>query len=440
MSPAQREEILIGGGLVLSGGLLGLAAGHWVLGLFGGLLAYLAHQLLSLWTLAYALAHWRRLQPPFPRGLWREVYTTIARLQGRSRKRKRNLIRFYGRFRDAAAAVPDALILLDRERRITWCNPATRNLFGIGWPEADGRPISEIIPLDGLDAFLTKADYSRPLEFSPPHDRSRILALSAAPFGGKKHQRLVVAEDITEVARIQHARRDFVANVSHELRTPLTVISGFLETLGDAPDLPPRLAHPVELMAHQAQRMESIIADLLTLSRLELEMDPPGRERVDVPALITDLVAQARHLSKERHPIETHIEPGLWLQASETDLHSIFANLLNNAVRHTPPGTPIEVTWDETADGPRFCVRDAGPGIPEEHLPRLSERFYRVDKGRSRASGGTGLGLAIVKHMLQRHGGQLLIRSRVGEGSTFCCRFPPGSGVRRESARIAVKE
>jgi two-component system phosphate regulon sensor histidine kinase PhoR len=425
-----------------------LAAGFWVgalldapwLWLWLATAGLLLLQLYRLFRLARLLQRSRRMVEPFPAGLWGTVHQGVRRLQERSRKRKRGLARFATRFREAASAVPDALVILDKQLRVEWANPAAGSLLGIDWPEQEGRPL-RLFPLYPLiqDA-IEAADYAQPFDLCPPENEALMLSVRIAPFGGKKRQRLIVARDITKIYHLNQIRRDFVGNASHELRTPLTVISGYLENMLHEPQ---RGAPPgaLELMYQQARRMQTIVEDLLTLSRLELDERASDLRPVDVTALVGEVVEEAKALSAGRaHRFEADLDGDLLLEANEGELRSAVGNLLFNAVVHTPPGTRIGVFWGRDEGGALLAVSDEGPGIAAEHLPRLTERFYRVDKGRSRQSGGTGLGLAIVKHVLARHCAELRIVSREGEGSSFRCHFPPELLSERSEAEAPAAE
>ncbi len=423
-------------------GLLALAAALGVtLLLFGVppdwvwplvLLPYAARHLYHLLRLVRLIRRQHRLVPPFPRGPWGDIYRGIAQHQQRGRKRRKRQIRSSRRFREAADAVPDALVTLNKLQQIDWANPAAAELLDIHWPRDDGRRLVDRIDHPELVTFIETGEYMRPLDITPAHNRALTLSLRIAPFGERKRQRLVVARDITKVYHLDMIRRDFVANASHELRTPLTVITGFLENLADAPATPPAHRRPLTLMQHQAERMRSIIDDLLTLSRLEMDDQDTKQVPVDVALDLAHIVHESETLSVGRHHFRVAVDASLLLIGNPVELRSVFANLIHNAVRHTPDSTTIDIRWTAEADGPLFTVTDDGEGIPAEHLPRLTERFYRVDRGRSRASGGTGLGLAIVKHVLKRHGGRLLIASTLGVGSRFACQFPPARGMVRQ--------
>lgn len=428
------RDILLELGLLLlpfAGAALGLTVGiDFRESLLLGLLAYLARHLLLLARLGRLIRQQHRLAPPFPLGLWGEIYRAIARYQQRGRKGRKRQLRFNRRFREAANSVPDALLVLDKARRVEWANPTAARLMNVRFPRDEGRPLTAIFPCATLADYIAAGDYSRPIDLTPEHNQSLMLSVRVTPFGERKKQRLVVGRDITKLYHLNMIRRDFVANASHELRTPLTVIAGFLERLGESPLTPPSHRRPLALMRDQGERMRSIIEDLLTLSRLEMEHVTMQITAVEVPALIDTIVSEARILCDDSHGFRVHLDPELKLLGSQNELYSAFSNLVLNAIRHTPPGTEVTLAWAEEGGRPCFVVRDTGPGIAPEHLPRLSERFYRVDKARSRESGGTGLGLAIVKHVLKRHDGYLSIASELGRGSVFRCEFPPASRLR----------
>ncbi len=413
-------------GILLAALVIGQFSGRTFLSLLVGLLLFLAFHFYRLLQLHATLGNDQRLKAPFPPGLWGDIYADVRDLQIQSRKRKRNLVRFASRFREAAHALPDAVVLLNKARYIEWVNPAAKTLLGIRWPAHKGHHIAQLLQQPALLDSIHAADYSEPVEFSPPHDPARILSVQVTPFGKKKRQRLLVARDITRLHHLEQVRRDFVANVSHELRTPLTVVIGFLENLIGLDETTPigQARRPLELMEEQMQRMTSVIDDLLTLSRLENDSLEAGMRAVDAPALLRAIVADARNISDGAYSFETEIEPNLWVEGVESELRSAFSNLVFNAVKHTPPGTRIRILWHLSDGAPVLVVEDDGPGIPQEHITRITERFYRVDTARSRESGGTGLGLAIVKHVLHRHRAELLISSKVGEGTRFTCRFP----------------
>jgi two-component system phosphate regulon sensor histidine kinase PhoR len=412
------------------GALLLIGAGlSWSEACLLALMPLLARHAWNLYRLARLIRRQHRLVPPFPRGVWGDIYRAIGQYQQRGRKGRKRQLRFFRRFREAANSVPDALVVLDKNRRVEWANPAAQVLMNLAWPRDEGKPLLEVFEHPELAEYIAAGEYARPLEVAPAHNRSLMLSIRVAPFGDRKKQRLVVGRDVTKVFHLNLIRRDFVANASHELRTPLTVITGFLETLAHSHQTPPSHSRPFELMQNQAERMRRIIEDLLTLSRLEMDEQVVDIAPVGVPEELEQILAEARALSGERHQISAEIDPDLMLIGKDTELRSAFSNILFNAVKHTPEGSQIHLAWRQSPTGPLFIVEDDGPGIEAEHIPRLTERFYRVDKARSRASGGTGLGLAIVKHVLSRHDARMAIASEPGQGTRFSCHFPSSSAL-----------
>jgi two-component system phosphate regulon sensor histidine kinase PhoR len=282
-----------------------------------------------------------------------------------------------------------------------------------------GNTITHLVRIPEFLDYLAKGEYARPVQLATGRG-DQILSAQVIAYG--EDQKLVLSRDITQFRKVEQVRREFVANVSHELRTPLTVIAGFLETLRDESD-PEAARRYIELMSEQARRMQRLVEDLLTLSALESSPPPPMEEPVEMRGVLERLGAEARALSNGRHKVEVDAEEGIGLLGSEKELSSAFGNLVSNAIRYTPPGGTVRLRWQRTPDGAAFEVEDTGIGIAPEHIPRLTERFYRVDRGRSRETGGTGLGLAIVKHALARHGATLDIASTPGTGSRFSARF-----------------
>ena len=410
--------------------LFGMASGAWWLALLIGLGGYILWQLQQLWLFEEWLQGLKSNRPRL-RGIWRHTADRISRIRSRARQRKKRLSRILHRFHDTLETMPDAAVILDDAFRIQWFNSAARSMLGLSPGSRDhGRRITGRLEAPELALWLDGDPTGQPLELSLPDPPQRELELRLAPFGKKQY--LLTAHDITELKRIQRVRRDFIANVSHELRTPLTVVVGYLEMLAEE-ELPGEIRAALSASLRQAERMQHLVADLLMLSRLELEGDTqPRNEAVAVPALLRHLVEDAQRLcdSEHPHPVRLHLDEGLGLLGSETELASAFGNLLFNAILHTPAGTPIDLTWERHGAGARLVVADRGPGIAPEHLQRLTERFYRVDKSRSRERGGTGLGLSIVRHVLMRHDARIEIESEPGQGSCFRCLFPPARVVK----------
>ena len=371
---------------------------------------------------------------PGASGLWGEVFDKLYLRQRDNREVLTELRTMTDRFQQAASAMPDAVVILGEEQEIEWMNPMAERLLGIHEPTDIGQPITNLVRHPGFRALLEKPYSDEEFEMRAPTMMSRYLAVSRVPYGSS-HE-LLIARDVTQLHKLEVMRSQFVANVSHELRSPITVLSGYLETLKDTQESDPEILHKaIETMYSQAKRMERLVTDLLALSQLETQVSLPGKTEVNIKVLLESVVEAARLLSGEaHHDIQLEAEDGLNLYGSQTELHSLFANLINNAVRYTPAGGLIKVSWKSEGKGALFSVTDTGPGIAPQHIPRLTERFYRVDVDRSRETGGTGLGLAIVKHVLDRHDGRLNITSELGNGSTFECRFPSSRVKRVEAA------
>jgi len=321
----------------------------------------------------------------------------------------------------AGQALTDGVVLLDENNHILFCNTTAEAQLGLVVRTDRGQPVVNLVRQPEFVGYLTEADFSRPLTLRSDRNEDRVFSIYVLPYAGNR--RLMQVKDVTQTDRLDRMRRDFVANVSHELRTPLTVLAGFLETLQEIEVDREERARYLALMAEQSQRMQSIVQDLLTLSSIE-SAPPPENQPVDMPNLIDKLRRDAEALSNGRHQIVVETNAQADLRGSEPELVSAFGNLVANAVRYTPAGGTIRIIWRASAAGAEFAVEDTGIGIEAKHIPRLTERFYRVDRGRSRDAGGTGLGLAIVKHSLSRHQAQLEIKSEPGVGSRFSARFP----------------
>ena len=321
----------------------------------------------------------------------------------------------------ATQALTDGVVMLDLQHNIVFCNSMAETQLGLQLATDRGQSILNLVRQPEFVAYLENGDFSWVLTLRPERFKDRVYAIHVIPYAGSR--RLLQIKDVTQADRLDQTRRDFVANVSHELRTPLTVLAGFLETLQEIELDADERQRYLAMMAEQSSRMQSIVQDLLTLSSIE-SAPPPENETVDMANLLDKLRRDAEALSGGRHRIVVDSEGGGDLRGSEPELISAFANLVTNAVRYTPAGGTITLQWKVSAHGAEFAVQDTGLGIEAQHIPRLTERFYRVDRGRSRDSGGTGLGLAIVKHSLSRHQAQLDIRSEVGKGSRFAARFP----------------
>ncbi|MGE5089301.1 MAG: phosphate regulon sensor histidine kinase PhoR [Candidatus Levyibacteriota bacterium] len=360
---------------------------------------------------------------PHGRGAW---VTTFAALHRRARQRaahERDLRQVIERFQQVAAAMPDGIVVLDAGNRIDWANPRAQAQLGLDAAQDRGQPIVNLVRQPEFLRYLEARDYGGSIVVASGRDAGRMLALQLVPFA--VDQKLLMSRDVTELEAVARMRRDFIANVSHELKTPLTVVSGFIETLQDLElDLHQRTRF-LQLMQEQARNMQRLVADLLTLSALESEHNPLAEERFAIAPLLLEVSADAKALSRGQHQVVLDIGEAATVHGSRDELASAFGNLVSNAIRYTPAGGTITLAWRVEADGSGvFAVSDTGIGIAPEYLPRLTERFYRVDRSRSRATGGTGLGLAIVKHVVLRHQAQLEIDSERGKGSVFAIHLP----------------
>jgi len=386
-----------------------------------------------------ALRNWLRRPElerlPRGRGVWEEALAELHRFLKRRDAEHDSLAQSLARFGAAVRALPDGVVILDREQRIEWSNPTAAHHFGID-PRRDlGQPVMNLIRQPDFVTYLAAGEFGQPLVL---RTRDKTLSLRVIEFGDA--QKLLNSRDVTADERIDIMRRDFVANVSHELKTPVTVLSGFVETLSDEsfPMSPSQRNRYLAMMAEQAMRMQHLVEDLLTLSALESSAAPTDEQPIEVRPFLERLTEEARALSAGRHRIESAVQEDCRLVGSAAELHSAFSNLVSNAVRYTPAGGAVRLAWRLADGGGTFSVSDSGIGIEARHIPRLTERFYRVDSGRSRETGGTGLGLAIVKHALTRHQAILDVVSEPGRGSTFSALFPPGRvlppGEKKEAA------
>ncbi|HET7766674.1 MAG TPA: phosphate regulon sensor histidine kinase PhoR [Burkholderiales bacterium] len=401
----------------------GVLFGHdwgWAL-LSVAYLALLLHHVRHLHLLSRWVSRSLAESVPEGTGAWRDVFTLLYRRQRAEIAERRKLARSLARSRQAGRALPYGVAIIDSEYRIVWCNDSCEAHFGIDFEADIGQPITYLVRQPEFVEYVSAEDFSKPMQLKTGRD-GLVLSVQFVPY--VESQRLLLSRDITQGIRLETMRRDFVANVSHELRTPLTVLVGFLETVRELKLDPERSRDYLNLMAEQGRRMQRIIDDLLTLSTLESAPEPPRDERVDVALLLSRIRSEAVALSAGRQRITLDAEPGFDLVGAESEIASALGNLASNAVRYTPSGGEVRIVWRGSPKGAEFTVEDNGVGIEAEHIPRLTERFYRVDRGRSRETGGTGLGLAIVKHALARHQATLDIESTPGIGSRFTAKFP----------------
>lgn len=352
-------------------------------------------------------------------GAWTDIFARLYKLRRDDEKNRTELTEWLARFRQAMSLLPDGVVIMDDVLFLEWCNPAAETHLGLKNDRDKGMRVTNLIRNPDFMDYIILGRYEQPLTLSL---RERKLIVQIIPFENRRQ--ILVTHDATESERIEMMRRDFIANASHELRTPLTVINGFLEIAYNQPDLDPqtRMAH-LKLMNEQGQRMQNLVEDMLTLTRLESIDYPLRPERVNIHSLLDQILQEANALSGGKHKISLTID-GPDIKGGMEELRSAFSNLVSNAVRYTPAAGEIRLAWQMKPSGPQFSVQDTGIGIRAEHIARLTERFYRVDKSRSRETQGTGLGLAIVKHVLLRHGATLVVESEPGKGSTFIVKFP----------------
>jgi two-component system phosphate regulon sensor histidine kinase PhoR len=410
--------------------VVGLISGYYGWSLAAGLGVYLA------WTLKQLLRlhEWLRLHkpdeaPPDGYGLWGEVFDSIYNLQRRDQRVRGRLQAVIDRVQESTAALKDAVIMLDSDGNLEWWNRAAETLLGLKTPQDSGQPVTNLVRHPRFKEYFEQDNYLEPLEIpSPINDRVRVQLLITR-YGNNEH--LMLVRDVTRIHQLEQMRKDFVANVSHELRTPLTVICGYLETLLDNVEgVNPRWVRALQQMHQQGARMQTLLNDLLLLAKLEATDYPSDNQPVVVPTLLQTIKNDAQALSGQRNQhITLQIDSEARLKGSEHELRSAFSNLVFNAVKYTPAEGTIHLRWWSDEQGAHLRVQDSGPGIETKHLPRLTERFYRVDSSRASNTGGTGLGLAIVKHVLLRHRGTLEISSVLGKGSSFTCHFAPAQVI-----------
>ncbi|MFG6668248.1 phosphate regulon sensor histidine kinase PhoR [Halomonas sp. HNIBRBA4712] len=398
------------------------------IGLAAGLAVCLYYHLRQLRALYRWLTLTPNQEPPAAAGLWGDLLDRLYRYQKSQRITQNRLRATLSRIQESSEAMRDSVVMLDRHGDLEWWNSAATDMLGLQAAHDRGQHITNLVRDPAFVRYFASLSYGEPLTITSPIDERRILECQITLYGDD--ERLLMARDITRLHRLEQMRRDFVANVSHELRTPLTVLSGYLETYSDlAETLPPRLGRSITQMQAQTRRMQNLVNDLLLLSRLETDQGGKDHMPLALAPLLESICQDARALSAQQHEapqqIELEIESDARLLASEQELRSAISNLMFNAVRYAPPESRITLRFVDLEEGGACIeVEDNGEGIDPVHIPRLTERFYRVDKGRSTATGGTGLGLAIVKHVLLRHDAKLQIDSHPGLGARFRCVFP----------------
>jgi two-component system phosphate regulon sensor histidine kinase PhoR len=422
--PAALRTAMILAGCALAGWIAG-----WVTGLVLALLCMIALVYTQL-SYLYQLSNWmddpQSAKLPDGWGEWTNIFSRLYRMRREDEKNQAELTEWLARFRQAMHLLPDGVAIMDDVLFLEWCNPAAEQHLGLSNERDKGMRVTNLVRNPDFMDYIILGRYEQPLTIS---FRERKLIVHIIPFENRRQ--ILVTHDATETERIEEMRRDFIANASHELRTPLTVIVGFLEIAAqEGLDAATRSAH-LKLMTEQGHRMQHLIEDMLTLSRLESVDYPMRPEPVDVHTLMEQVHRDAKALSAGKHEVTMSVE-GPNVMGSYEELHSAFGNLASNAVRYTPAGGKIHLVWREFEGGVKFKVEDTGIGISPEHISRLTERFYRVDKSRSRETQGTGLGLAIVKHVLLRHGSTLQIKSEAGKGSAFIVCMPKTAIVQQQ--------
>jgi len=392
---------------------------------------------MHLWQI-HALVRWADApldaHVPEARGAWGHAFSALYRRVRTRTLHHRDLATTIERFRSAVEALPDGMVIIDAANRIEWANARAQAHLGLDLAKDTGRPLLNLMRQPEVVRYFETGDFTDAVIVDSLRGAATTLSIQVVPFG--IDERLLISRDITQLEAVTRMRRDFIANVSHELKTPLTVVSGFLETLQDLELEPRQRTQYLQLMAEQARSMQRLVDDLLTLSALESEPSIGAETSFAVIPLVLEVSADAKALSNGRHTMALDIGDAAIVSGSRDELASAFGNVVSNAIRYTPDGGTITLGWHVDAEGRgAFSVTDTGIGIAAEHIPRLTERFYRVDRSRSRATGGTGLGLAIVKHVLLRHQAELDVISELGQGSTFTVLLP----ARRVQSAIAPK-
>ncbi len=408
-------------------GIFSVTAALWFM--LAVLLMVMAYRARQLYKLGAWLKDARLETIPEAGGIWDEIFSRLYKMVKRHNQTRLELAEEVKLIEQATAALPEGVAILDAANRIKWCNPLAELHFGLNAEYDIMQDITYLVRQPEFIGYLHEADFSAPLVMSPARHDDMLLSIKLIPYGGDK--RLLISQDITQLERIETMRRDFVANVSHELRTPLTVVNGFVENLQDMPDLNhDKVRRALQLMAEQTRRMDNLVADLLTLSHLENDQSPLREESIEMDTMLAEVYQDGQMLSGGRHRLSVEAASNANVFGNRDELRSAFSNLVSNAIRYTPEGGEILLRWAERAGQPVFSVQDSGIGIAAQHIPRLTERFYRIDRSRSRETGGTGLGLAIVKHIAIRHQAKLEIYSEEGKGSTFSLVFPVKRTVR----------
>lgn len=417
---AELQRILV---ILAICSLIGFFSDNYALWMLIGCSTYIVWMLWQIRRLNQWLVRQDSQNPPEASGIWGQISDNIYQLQRDQRVEKENLQAVIKRIQEISSSLKDGLIILDARGHLDFWNPAAHRMLALNTKD-QGQSVINFIRHPKFVAYFEEGKYEEPLELPSPRFASKHLQFQITPFG--KNERLIVVRDITQVHNLEKMRQDFVANVSHELRTPLTVINGYVETLADNNTIP-SWNKPLQQMLQQAKRMSLLINDLLVLSKLETTEAGHNHKPINIEQLLTIVKSEAEVLSKEKNQQLTLIcnntTKPLLLAGNEKELHSAFSNLVTNAIKYTPNDGKVSMLLWQDQKNVYMSVSDNGPGIEAQHIPRLTERFYRVDASRNSGTGGTGLGLAIVKHVLMRHEAELKITSEPGKGSVFMCVF-----------------
>ncbi|WP_245543176.1 phosphate regulon sensor histidine kinase PhoR [Oceanospirillum maris] len=424
MTPIWQAELTRMLYIALFAAVIGWISGSMAWALVTVMGVYILFALLFLQRLDNWLEKNANAAPPESWGIWGYLFDKMYRHQKRYQSQQQHLTEIIHKVQRSSGALKDAVVMIDQHGCLEWWNRAAEGLLGFRSPSDKGQALTNLLRDPRFITYYDRQDYQDPLVLHSPVDDNVVLEYQVTIFG--RNERLMLVRNVTRLYRLEQMRKDFVANVSHELRTPLTVINGYLETFGDYSDqLPPRWGRATQQMQQQSRRMQNIINDLLLLSRLETTDIEGQQQHIDIQLMLESIRQDALLLSGEKdHQIHIDQQTPAQIIGSENELRSAISNLVFNAVKYTPPRSHINMRWLEQPQGATLIVEDNGEGISARHLPRLTERFYRVDKGRSAETGGTGLGLAIVKHVLLRHDAKLEIKSDVGKGTCFTCIFP----------------
>ncbi len=422
MLPQQKYEVAILLGIIAASALAGALINQTLLAVSLALFTYIIFMLRNLFKLQDWLVE-QKTDLPDANGYWGEIFNELHLLEKQKSRQKKLLSTTLSRFKNAAEALPDGVVILTPENEIEWINPVASNLLGINYPQDSGQKIGNLIRHPDFQLYLNKNNFSKTITLPAPANSEKTIVMQIIPFGYK--QKMIFCRDVSHIAKLEEMRSNFVSNVSHEMRSPLTVVAGYLEMLMEnPPEDEAMFKRAIENMFQQTQRMQSLVTDLLALSKMETK--PVKHNKIiDVTALLTSLKENAEIAgNKKQQTITLVADKELRIRGNNEELHSLFSNLINNAVRYTPEKGHIDIEWKKMGNEAVFSVKDDGPGIAARHLPHLTERFYRADADRSRETGGTGLGLAIAKYAVERHDGRLQIKSILGKGSTFSCYFP----------------